>query len=477
MPAARRSGTKTPCAPNAAAERITAPRLRGSVTPSSATSSGAGCSSAAATRSSNGSYANGGTCRPTPWCSTPPVIRSSSARLTSSSGMPRSPAVRTISLIRSSMSMPMRDVERGRRDVRAQRLQHRVAADEQLGRVLRRRRLAPGRDPRAAAAGAAAAGWRAGFAPLRALAPGGVLGAGLADLRRPALGGRGPALLVLLPGGALGQLLVAGVALVPRPLVGGQGAARARRGLPGSCRRCRSAAPFFDVTRRPRRCELPGHQSSLSDRPSWTVRGVLDHDAGPLELVADRVGGGPVLAGARRARCSSASATSASTTPRRSPAGRATGPLRVERVEAEHVEHRPDLGQRRAHGRRRRRRPARCCPPGPRRARRRARRRCSGRRPSPRRTPPAAHPGCDRRRPARPPAARSPRSAGTPTAASRSAVVRVVDPRAVVRGDAGSSAARPAGRRARPRASRSSTLPSDLLILASPRLSRPWCTQ
>ena len=40
-PAARRSGTSTPCAPNAPADRSTAPRLRGSVTPSSATTSGA----------------------------------------------------------------------------------------------------------------------------------------------------------------------------------------------------------------------------------------------------------------------------------------------------------------------------------------------------------------------------------------------------------------------------------------------------
>ena len=47
-PAARRDGTTTPCAPKAAADRSTAPRLRGSVTPSSATSSaGAPASSAA----------------------------------------------------------------------------------------------------------------------------------------------------------------------------------------------------------------------------------------------------------------------------------------------------------------------------------------------------------------------------------------------------------------------------------------------
>ena len=40
MPTARRCGTTTPWASNAAAERTTAPRLRGSVTPSSATTSG-----------------------------------------------------------------------------------------------------------------------------------------------------------------------------------------------------------------------------------------------------------------------------------------------------------------------------------------------------------------------------------------------------------------------------------------------------
>ena len=43
--------------------------------------SGAVCSSAAAIRSEKSSYANGGTCRPMPWCRTPPVIRSSSWRL------------------------------------------------------------------------------------------------------------------------------------------------------------------------------------------------------------------------------------------------------------------------------------------------------------------------------------------------------------------------------------------------------------
>ena len=41
IPAARRSGTSTPSAPNAAEDRITAPKLRGSVTPSRATIKGA----------------------------------------------------------------------------------------------------------------------------------------------------------------------------------------------------------------------------------------------------------------------------------------------------------------------------------------------------------------------------------------------------------------------------------------------------
>ncbi len=60
-PAARRSGTTTPCAPNAAADLITAPRLRGSVTPSNATRSPGGAACARARRSSGWAYRNGGT--------------------------------------------------------------------------------------------------------------------------------------------------------------------------------------------------------------------------------------------------------------------------------------------------------------------------------------------------------------------------------------------------------------------------------
>ncbi len=54
IPALRLLGSSTPCAPNAAAERMTAPRLRGSVTPSRATSSGGSPDSRAAFSSWSG---------------------------------------------------------------------------------------------------------------------------------------------------------------------------------------------------------------------------------------------------------------------------------------------------------------------------------------------------------------------------------------------------------------------------------------
>ena len=107
IPAERRSGTSTPCAPNAAAERTIAPRLRGSVTPSTATSSGACPESAAIrSRSSGWAYSYGGTCRARPWWMAPPVSRSSSGRDVSISAMPREATVCTASLTRSSAGMP-----------------------------------------------------------------------------------------------------------------------------------------------------------------------------------------------------------------------------------------------------------------------------------------------------------------------------------------------------------------------------------
>jgi hypothetical protein len=67
IPAERRCGTSNPCAPNAAAERTTAPKLRGSVTPSNATSSGGVAESSAAANTSSGrAYSYGSTCSATP---------------------------------------------------------------------------------------------------------------------------------------------------------------------------------------------------------------------------------------------------------------------------------------------------------------------------------------------------------------------------------------------------------------------------
>ncbi len=105
-PAARRSGTTTPCAPNAPAERSTAPRLRGSVTPSSATTNGAApARRAAASTASRSAYSYGGTCIATPWWARPSVILSSSARVTSASGRCRSVVSLRISRTRSSTSI------------------------------------------------------------------------------------------------------------------------------------------------------------------------------------------------------------------------------------------------------------------------------------------------------------------------------------------------------------------------------------
>ena len=107
MPAERRSGMSTPCAPKAAADRTIAPRLRGSVIESSATMSGSRSESrAAASRSSGWAYSKAGSCRAMPWCTAPPVSRSSSARVTSSSGVPRLAASLKMSRSRSSRSAP-----------------------------------------------------------------------------------------------------------------------------------------------------------------------------------------------------------------------------------------------------------------------------------------------------------------------------------------------------------------------------------
>ena len=116
------------------------------------------------------------------------------------------------------------DIERRGRHAGAQRLHHRVAAEQQLRPFPGGVGPATGRDPGTTARRHLSAALRAG---LGAPTPGGVLRARDADLGRAALGGRGPAFLLLLAGGLGGQFLGSRVALVPRPLVGRQGLAPA----------------------------------------------------------------------------------------------------------------------------------------------------------------------------------------------------------------------------------------------------------
>ena len=107
IPTERRCGTITPCPPNAATERMIAPRLRGSVTPSSATSNGTCPREITLSSSSSGCvYSYGGTLSASPWCTeSKPAIRSSSGRITSRIGRPRLVASDMTSLTRSSYSI------------------------------------------------------------------------------------------------------------------------------------------------------------------------------------------------------------------------------------------------------------------------------------------------------------------------------------------------------------------------------------
>jgi hypothetical protein len=106
-PTERRCGMMTPWPPNAATERMIAPRLRGSVMPSSAPKSGFWRRLIEpSSRSTGCAYSYGGTLRATPWCTeSGPVRRSSSGRMTSRIGSPRRVARLRISFVRSSISM------------------------------------------------------------------------------------------------------------------------------------------------------------------------------------------------------------------------------------------------------------------------------------------------------------------------------------------------------------------------------------
>src|SRR5690606_14281807 len=311
MPAARRFGTNTPWAPNAAAERITAPRLRGSVTPSSATSSGgSGCSEAAASRSSNGRYEYGGTWSPIPWCSAPPESRSSSDRLTSRIASPRSLAVRTLSLTRSSMSIPY-------------------------------------------ATYSAVAGIRARSASTTGLRP---------------TSSSGPSWEARLP--APDRLSAARAALEPgpgRPTFGGRpfsAAARRSRSCLRAVPRGTSSPEYALCQGRssagrvrplpPRRRPLGGVSTGLPERPRAlpaidcpprATRSVFDHHADLLQLVPNRVRRGVVLPFPGRLPLLQRQGHQRVHHRPQLPAvpGR---PGRIQRVDPEHVQHPPDTGQR-----------------------------------------------------------------------------------------------------------------------------------
>ena len=134
MPAARRSGMTTPCAPKPAALRTTAPRLRGSVTESSATISGCSPLAAAASRRSSAwAYSYDGMRAARPWWTAPEVIRSSSLRVTSSRLMPRS-AASGERLAQAAVALgALGDVHAVDRHALAQRLDDGVAAGDPLG--------------------------------------------------------------------------------------------------------------------------------------------------------------------------------------------------------------------------------------------------------------------------------------------------------------------------------------------------------
>ena len=280
--------------------------------------------------------------------------------------MPRSAAARTISVTRSSRSMPTRHVERGGRDLRAQRLDHRVAADQQLGRlaagpgrlagrVLRRRGPARGRVALARSAGGV--GPRPS-SPRRRCPP--VPRPRRSWCRGPP--GAAPLARCLLPGG-LPAGLDAG-ALVP--------GARRRAGSPARDRACSA-----DLDARPVAGCVAGAAGHVETCPK-SPPSIADRPGCPRPRCRPRSSWSRTASAAAQslraracARCSSASADQrvdhrAEVDPALVPPGCG------ERVEAEHAEHRPHLARTSRPPRPRRRRPARRCPRGPRRARPRA---------------------------------------------------------------------------------------------------------
>src|SRR6476646_6146007 len=260
MPTERRSGTTTPWPPKAATERMIAPRLRGSVIPSRATTSGMPGASGSM-KSCGWAYSYGGTWRARPWCTAPSVSRSSSPRGVSSTGIPRAVAVFSASRTRSSASMRPATyiVVTGTSARRASTTALRPAT---TSLEARERFGAPWPPERA---GPRAPGVAARLATARA--------------RRAA--------------GCFSRSTALGVGPRPsRPL---------RRWPP-----LPTVAPFLDAPLRvaPRRWELPAMcESRLSgvgvpgERPARARGGVLDGDARRGQLVADGVRGREVARG------------------------------------------------------------------------------------------------------------------------------------------------------------------------------------
>ena len=256
----------------------------------------------------------------------PSVMRSRSVRLTSSSASPRSVA-ELQRLLHALVALdPAGDVERARRHAGPQRLDHRVAARDELP--------AAGGAPRRSAAGAPARR-PARDRPAQRRA------------RRPAaaaLRGRRDVPCARSPS-----------AWAPCPAGRATSARRSRRSGPSWCRACarrpgaRSCPPSPLLRSRTCRRTRPSgvRLSSVHRAPSGVSS---TDDARGREPVADRVGGGEVALLARGgagvelgAHERVEGARSELSPPRR----RRRLPVRVERVDAEHVGHRPDLRRRR----------------------------------------------------------------------------------------------------------------------------------
>ena len=308
-PAARRSGTRTPWPPNAAAERTTAPRLRGSVTPSSATSSG-GSPRRRARRASR----RGGRTR-----TAAPAGRGPGGSRRRSAGRARARCLEhRDAAVAGELAAPRAPARRCR---------------------CRWRRTAP--SPGRCARSASTTGLRpttVSGAPSRAARA-------RLDARPTAADGARRRLRSARFAGS-GLRLAAGC--WSRSV----GLGRRALALQAACaagRRCRRCAPFFDpgCASRPRRGAVASHQCSSSECPARAVGGVLDDDAR-----RGRAGRGSRRR--RRSPCARARlARSSQRRPRRvrrprgssSPPAARRRPGRVERVEAEHAEHRPHRGQ------------------------------------------------------------------------------------------------------------------------------------